>query len=381
MIRLLYCIPSLHTAGGTERVLTKKANYFAALEGYEVYIVLTERQQSSPYFPLLESVKVINLDINFEDCSSNPIFHTISYLSKIRKYEYRLSRLLEDIRPDIVTSLLSHEIDFLYRLKDGSKKIGECHFDRNFRWRLVSFETKNPLRLLIAKYRDWRLEKDVARIDYLVTLTDRDNELWRKVKSKSTIPNSLPFLSVEKSSCQGHCVMAVGRLAPPKGFDILLRVWRNIERQKPEWHLHIYGDGEERLSLERYIVENKLRNVHLEGSVSNLKSIYKDASFLVVSSRSEGFSMVVLEAIECGLPVVTFDCPYGPGDILTDGVDGFVVELGDLDAYEKRILQMMEQDELRKQMGVAAAIKAKKYTKEKVMQMWQDLYANLLLNK
>lgn len=132
-----------------------------------------------------------------------------------------------------------------------------------------------------------------------------------------------------------------------------------------------------------YNVENIIKrlgisNAHLEGSTKDVRSVYLNACFSVVSSRSEGFPMVVLEAIECGLPVVTFDCPYGPGDILTDGVDGYVVPMGNDELYEKRIIELMNDAEKRKRMGKNASEKAKKYDVNEVMASWQALYDNLI---
>lgn len=377
-MKLLYCIPSLDSAGGTERVLTNKVNFLVD-KGFEVYIVLTEIQKSKPFYELNQKVKVINLNINYKAIEhQNILLKSLMYLYKQYQYRKGLLKVLFTVRPDITTSLLSHEIDFLSIIKDGSVKVAECHFNRNFRLQFVQNNTQNPFKIAIAKWRNRTIGLKVASMDCLVTLTEEDCERWSGVKKKYVIPNSLSFTSNEKSDCSSKKIIAVGRYTKQKGFDILLKIWKNIENKYPDWHLYIYGDGCERETLEHFSAANKLSNVHLEHSVFDVRKILLQGSFSVVPSRFEGFGMVIIEAMECGLPVVAFDCPSGPGEIITDKVDGFLVPLGNISKMKDCILDLINNQSNRRNMGKMAAVKAQKFSSQNIISKWIRLYQALV---
>ena len=172
-MKLLYCLPSLTACGGTERVLTTRLNYLAENTDYTIYIVVTESQHSAPYFPLDPRVKVIELNIDFlQDRRFTDKF--LNYHRRLRQYRRKLTQVIEDIKPDIVTSFLSHEIDFMTRLKDGSIKVGENHFNRNFRYSFVKNNTFNPMHRCVALYRNFRLGRLAGKLDALVSLTEDD---------------------------------------------------------------------------------------------------------------------------------------------------------------------------------------------------------------
>jgi len=378
-MKLVYCIPSLEAPGGTERVLSNKVNYLAEYYGYDIYIVLTEKQIKSPYYSLYPSITVVNLNVNYNSIDSfNYFIKIVLYLIKNFVHKRRLSKLLYHIKPDVVTTLLSHEINFLYQIADGSRKVGECHFYKDFRLSFVSTKTTNRIKIAIAKWRNKQLHSKVKKLDCLVTLTKQDCNSWKGVKNKCVISNSLPFSSLTKSDCFSPKIIAVGRYTKEKGFDLLLRVWKEIYVQRPNWSLFIYGDGELREDLENYVRLNGLKNVYLEHSVKNIQDKYIHSSFLVLPSRFEGFGMVVIEAMECGLPVVAFDCPCGPAEIVSDGVDGFLVPALDLDMLKKKILLLIDSTDLRIKMGQVAVEKASLYLNKTIMKEWEQLYKSLL---
>lgn len=378
-MKLLYCIPSLISSGGTERVLTNKVNYLASDLNNVIYIVLTEKQSGSPYYPLNDSVNVISLDIDCKSYKTSNIFcKAVLYLYKSFIYERKLSKLLFKIRPDITTTLLSNEIDFIFKIKDGSIKIAECHFNKDFRLSFVESFTSNRLKIAIAGWRNKQLARNVAKLNHLITLTHSDYECWKNVFSKSTIPNSLPFTSEVKSNCLSKKIIVAGRYTRQKGFDILLRVWQEIENLYPDWQLFIYGDGIERNELESYVLVNNLKNVYLEHSVSNIREKFVEGSFSILSSRFEGFGMVIIEAMECGLPVIAFDCQFGPNEIISHDVDGFLVPPNDLKALKENIQYLIEHEARRVEMGKMASLKASKYSNEIVMKKWIQLYKELI---
>lgn len=372
-MKLLYCISSLANCGGTERVLTTRLNYLAEQTSYVLYIVTTEKQIRDPFFELNPRISVINLDINFNE--EKVLLHKlINYKRKLKLYKDKLWSLIQEIKPDIVTSLLSHEIDFLSEFKDGSVKIGENHFNRNFRYSFVKNNSKNILRRAIAKYRDIELGRNVKKLDILVTLTQEDAALWPDCVKKYVIPNPLTFVRNKKSEGKTKRIIAAGRLTKQKGFDLLLHAWELVFPRYPDWSLAIYGEGEEYTNLQLLIKNKGLNNVQVNPFDKNISEQFIKSDFYVLSSRFEGFGLVIIEAMECGLPVVSFDCKSGPKEIISDGKDGILVHDGDISALAKAMTLLMEDSHMRFSMSKSAIEKAKKFNLDNIMKKWISLY-------
>ena len=378
-MKLLYCIPSLDSSGGTERVLTNKVNYLAQNTNHTIFLVLTEKQKMLPFYAIHPSVELIHLDIDFKSIAKcNLIIKITVYFFKKLVYKYKLSKLLYEIKPDITTTLLSHEIDFLNNIKDGSVKIAECHFNKDFRLSFVKNATSNRLRLAIANWRNQQLINKVKKSDLLVTLTHLGYEEWSDVTSKTIISNALSFTSEIKSDCKSKKIVVAGRYTQQKGYDLLLQVWRDVEILYPDWELYIYGDGVERINLENFVIENKLNNVFLEHSVSDISQKFIEGSFSILPSRFEGFGMVIIEAMECGLPVIAFDCPCGPNEIISHCIDGFLVPPNNLEKLKDCICYMIENEEVRVEMGKKAALKASQFSNDIIMKKWIQLYQQIV---
>lgn len=375
-MRLLYCIPSLMNCGGTERVLTTRLNYLAEHSSYPLYIVTTERQLTKPYFELNPKISVINLDINFED-DNTLTSKILNYRRRLRLYKAKLSELIQEIKPDVVTSLLSHEIDFLSKFNDGSAKIGENHFNRNFRYSFVKNNTKNILRRIIAKYRDFTLGYKVNKLDALVTLTQNDADAWPNTVKKFVIPNPQSFVQGRKATGGSKQIVAAGRLTKQKGFDLLLDAWNLLYSSHPEWSLTIYGEGNERENLQSLIQSKGIKNACIHPFVPNIQEKFITSEFYVLSSRFEGFGLVIIEAMECGLPVVAFDCQSGPSEIISDGKDGILVRSGDVYALADAMRCLIEDDKLRSAMRLSAIEKARHYSIDNIMNKWINLYKTI----
>lgn len=363
--------------GGTERVLTTRLNYLASHTSYSLYIVTTESQLGTPFFKLDPRISVISLDINFNE-SESFLSKLSSYNSKLRLYKTKLLSILKDIKPDIVTSFLSHEIEFLSALDDGSVKIGENHFNRNFRYSFVKNNTRNPLRRAIAKYRNFTLGNNVKKLDVLVTLTQADADSWPVGVKKYVIPNPLSFEKVQKSVGGTNRIISAGRLAKEKGFDLLLKAWRMASESFPDWSLAIYGEGDERDNLLSLIDGQGLKGVRIYPFEPNISDEFVNSDIYVLSSRFEGFGLVMIEAMECGLPIVAFDCEFGPCEIISDGEDGLLVKNGDVEALSDAMRRLMSDSDLRATMRMSAIAKARKYQLDNVMKKWEKLYTTIV---
>jgi len=374
-LKIVYCTPALYMAGGVERVLTLKANYFAEHFGYDITIILTEGKNKPLFYSLSDKIKVINLDINFEElwtCSF--IKKVFAYLSKQRIFKRRLTAELMRIRPDITVSLLRREINFINDIKDGSKKIGELHVNRaNYR----NFEEgdANFIKNLFAKFWMRSLVSHLKQLDKFIVLTEEDKTSWTELSNVDVIPDPLAFDVAEVSPLKAKRVIAVGRYVYQKGFDLLLQAWAKIEKQFPDWELAIYGMGDrspyENLAKQLGVDMNRC---HLNGSTQNIRKEFLESSLFVFSSRFEGFGMVLIEAMACGLPAVSFDCPCGPSSIISNGNDGFLVENGDVCKFSDALVKILNDSEGRKRMARNAVQNVQRYNIEHIAQYWKRLF-------
>lgn len=377
--KIVYCTPALYMAGGVERVLTLKANYFAEYFGYDVTIILTEGNHNPYFYPLSDKVKVINLDINYEELWTYSFIKKVYvYLKKQRIYKKKLTMELMRIRPDITISLLRREINFINDIKDGSKKIGELHVNRsNYR----NFESNdiNIFKFVISKIWMNSLVNKLIKLDTFVVLTEEDKLQWGELNNVIVIPDFLPFLPKTVSPLKTKRVIAVGRYVYQKGFDLLLQAWSIVENRCFDWELVVFGQGD-RIPYESMIDALGLdrSRCHLNGRTDDIEKEYCNSSIFVLSSRFEGFGMVLIEAMACGLPVVSFDCPCGPKDIINNNVNGILVKSGDVESLSQSIVELITNTKLRKRMSHNALETVLRYNQNVIANKWKVLFDGLL---
>lgn len=374
--RIVYCTPALYFAGGMERVLTMKANYFAEHFGYDVTIILTDGKEKPIFYPLSDKVKVINLDIGFEELWTCSFLKKIFfYLKKQHLYKKLLKRELMRIRPDITVSMLRREINFINDIQDGSKKIGEIHINRaNFR----NFEGNNALKNLFSKFWMNSLLSKLQRLDRFVVLTEKDKEAWVELKNVCVIPNPLSFTSTRRSTLSEKRIIAVGRYCHEKGYDLLLKAWVIVQNRTTDWRLEIFGEGDRTQYEEMVDTLNLDRHrCVLNGRSSRIQDEFLNSSLSVCSSKFEGFGLVITEAMACGLPVVSFDCPWGPRAIISDGEDGMLVENGNVDKLAEALVLMIQNPKQRKAMADKAIENVQRFSIDQIAGQWKSLFESL----
>ena len=374
--RIVYCTPALYFAGGMERVLTMKANYFAEHFGYDVTIILTDGKEKPIFYPLSDKVKVINLDIGFEELWTCSFLKKIFfYLKKQHLYKKLLNRELMRIRPDITVSMLRREINFINDIQDGSKKIGEIHINRaNFR----NFEGNNAMKNLFSKFWMNSLLSKLQRLDRFVVLTEKDKEAWVELNNVCVIPNPLSFTSTRHSDLSEKRIIAVGRYCHEKGYDLLLKAWVIVQNRTTDWRLEIFGEGDRTQYEEMVDTLNLDRHrCVLNGRSSRIQDEFLKSSLSVCSSKFEGFGLVITEAMACGLPVVSFDCPWGPRAIISDGEDGMLVENGNVDKLAEALVLMIQNPKQRKAMADKAIENVQRFRIDQIAGLWKSLFESL----
>ena len=372
-LKIAYCLPSLYIPGGMERVLTIKANYFADVWGYDITLILTDGKDKAPFYKLSPRIKVIQLDVDFEALWHQPLHKkALIYLRKQRIYRHRLAQALTQLRPDITVSLLRREINFINSITDGSIKIGELHVNKN-NYRNLEEQGQNIIKRMLSALWMHQLNRSLKKLSRFVILTHEDRENWHYLTNTAVIPNPLPFFPEEQSDCDSKEVIAVGRYVYQKGFDLLIEAWRIVTGRHPDWQLRIYGGGD-RTEYMRLKEKYGLATLHLEGETAEIMKYYCKSSIFVLSSRYEGFGMVVTEAMACGVPPVSFACPCGPRDIIKDGEDGLLVENGNTGQLAEKICYLIEHDNVRKEMGKQARTNIERYRIEAIANEWKDLF-------
>ena len=371
-MKILYQIHSTYNPGGMERVLLNKVRYFVEEKGWEVVVVTTDQHSRQSFYPFPEGVRMIDLGVNYSDDNGKP-FHKklFGYFRRRLEHRKRLAALLEQERPDIVDCFYPGESSFVPSLKDGSRKVMELHQSKLFHYQY----NRSGLMGLADKVRAWMDERLVRKFDRFVVLTQEDMQMWGEMPGIRVIPNAANFIAEKYSDCSAKRVIAVGRLDYQKSFDRLIQVWEKVHQQMPDWRLDIFGQGEWQELLQGMIDERGLQEtVKLNGPTKNIGKEYSESSMIVMSSHYEGFPMVMIEAMACGLPAVSFDFKCGPRDIIKEGENGLVVKDGDIDGLAEAMMTLMRDDELRKRMGEEAKKVVETFSEAKVMDKWVRLY-------
>ena len=380
-MKIVYCLNSVSLLGGIQRVTIVKANALANIEGNEVYAIVSDNNSDVMVHPLSPKVHLIDLGINYYDGDTGRsyLMNALVYAQKMIKHKKALKRKLSELKPDVVISVGTFEKHMLPAMRNRTWKIvREFHLASNYRKLLYRKSLLGRLTSAFASFYDFKVK--LKQYDKVVVLTEEDKDTncagWKNVV---VMPNPVSFECNTPSSLTEKCISGLGRLHFDKNFSSLINAFSFVSKKHPDWVLRIYGDGDRRPSLEQQIKELNLQDkVFLMGFSNDIKTALTGSSIFALSSITEGFSLAIVEAMECGLPVVSYQCPYGPKDLITDGSNGFLVPMGDEKMMAERICTLIEDEELRKSMGKAAKVRAQDFHVESIAKRWMTLFEELV---
>ena len=371
-MKILYLIDTIAIWGGLERIVVEKVNYLAENYDYDMHIVTSDQGSHPIPYPLSPKVTYKDLGIQFhQQYSFHGLYRLFKKVYLNRLYKKRLKCYIQDVRPDIVVSVRSKFINAIVKAKGLVPLVFESHSSYK-----GQIEIKPDF---WAKVKTEHLISSVKNAQLVVALTEGDASEWRKINPKvCVIPNIVHLNETGNySDCESESVIFVVRFSKQKNIKSLLEIWEIVHERKPNWQLHIYGGyGEEQDSL-LPIIKEMNANIFVHEPTSDIMNKYKESSILVLTSVYEPFGLVLPEAMSCGIPVVAFDCPYGPSDIITDGSDGFVIKNHDIQSFAEKVCLLMDNPDLRKEMGQAGIVSSRRYEAKLIMPQWKELFEQL----
>ena len=353
-MKIAYLIEDFAVKGGAERIVAQKGNHLSADYGHDVTIVSIYHDERPPAYPL-KGVNIISLNVPFTVKNTNIIRKTLSRTRVLMQAATRFNKAMNTLQPDIIFFTLSLGALLLPLYRGKARRIYESHLARKF----TPYNTFFKLTEL--------------KSDAIVCLTSGDAKEYKTARRIEVIPN---FIDKPKSYVKDYAVkraVAVGRLEHQKGFDILINCWKAAVKTHPGWRLDIYGEGSFRDELQRQINTLGLENsVILCGTCADMADKYTQYSLHLMTSRYEGQGIVLIEAQAAGLPSVVFDYEYGAADIVTDGVNGFLVPQNDTKTFTNRLVQIMDSENLRAKFGTEAKENVKTFFTENIMWKWEE---------
>ena len=323
-MRIVYEIERLSTNGGIERIITAKASYMAEQWGWDVIILVLYKGCEKSFFPISPKVRIQCLDIK-------PRWNIITVPLAL----YRLNKAIKDIKPDVYITVQHIGAVSCLLNTHRTKTIYEAHG--------VKSKMIHPIAVNIAE----------QYADAIVTLTHSNAECYRKAKKVAVIPNFSTLNPCISPDYNSHIVISLGRDCMEKDFPRMYKLWDEISEKHSDWKL---------------VVHHNTKDV--------IKA-YISGSIFIMTSRFEGFPLVLIEAMQCGLPCVAFNCPQGPREIIKDGNNGFLIPYNDDALFIEKLTYLMEHPEERQRMGENAKISIKRFDQQTIMNQWKELLTEL----
>lgn len=363
MKKLLYITNGIKDPGGLERVLSVKASWLADHFDYEVHILVLNNKGAKSFYHFSEKIKIHDIPVN-----GNPFRYFKLYTAGIKK-------VVREIKPDIISVCDDGLKGFFLPMILGKPCL--MIYERHVSKLIELGGNPSLVKKTVSGLKFWLMAQLGKRFDRFVVLTKDNLKEWR-LKNAIVISNPLSFYPETSSRLENKKVIAVGKQGVQKGYDRLLKAWQTVSEHCPDWQLEIYGKIAPEQGLDALAKQLGIeKSVSFFPPVADIQGKYLESSVYVMSSRFEGFGMVLIEAMACGVPCVTFDCPYGPADIVSHNQDGLVVPNHDIEALADAIQTLIEDENLRKKMGANAKENVKRFLPETIVSEWDRLFKSL----
>ena len=377
-MKIVYFLKAFADKAGTERIFSDKMNYLARNCGYDITFITYEQSNHPMAFPLDKSISVIDLNVRFLTIYKlTPIIRCFAKLRKLILLKSKLNKALKQINPDYII-ITTYDFDkFCCILSLPYRFVIESHICMSSV--IQESRQKNVISKCIAKWFDKINFRNLNKAYCLVSLTNKDKKEWEKNTNIPIfiIPNFVTYFpeNIIPYSERQNRIICVGRLTMQKGFDYLIDAWSLISNNYPEWKIDIFGHGELEEDLNKMIMYNNLESsIIIHKPTERIYEEYEHSTIFILSSRYEGFALVLLEAMSCGVPCISFDCPNGPSDIISQGENGILVPYADINKLAESIEWMIEHNQDRQKMSENARNTAHSYTQDLIMPQWISLF-------
>lgn len=356
MKKIIILVDQLNSHGGIEKLVSIKANYWADVFLYDVTIIATEQYNKPIIYNLSNKVKFIDLALNYNRLKS---YFSFQNILKFAKNIQKIQRYISKEKPDYI--LVASHIPITYFapfLFSKARTIKEFHFTKSLR------NQGKLMNYIESKY------------DFLVVLSNEERSFYPS-NNVFVIPNPIETTIEENvTSYKENIAVFVGRIAPVKQLEKMVEVWCQFIKLKPTWKLHIFGnaEGDYFEKINQMVLENRLHDSFVfKGQSNAIEEELKNAKVMLMTSLQECFPMVILEAKAKGVPVISFDSPTGPRNIIHNNFDGILVECNNIDSFVKQLVRFAEDENFQNSLSENALLTAKKYQIETIMNKWNDL--------
>jgi glycosyltransferase involved in cell wall biosynthesis len=366
IMKILYITDQVYLHGGAERILIQKLNYWAAQAGFEVMLITIGQMNQPPFMALDTRVKHVDLDINYIEGVS--YYHPKNF-GKVRKHFSRLKSAITAFNPDAIFMVSLSFSRFLLPFAAGGRRTF-------FEYHTCYYGAQLLNRTMAGRFKRWISQSMIRFIESKYTkivFLNREELEHHHSRNGVIVPNFFEVSDTVSDLPKKKQAISLGRLTFAKGYDMLIDAWQIAARELPDWTLEIYGNGEDREALAKQIENKKVTGINLNPAIDKVGDRLAESAFYIMSSRFEAFPMVLLEAMSYGLPVATFDCPSGPRAILTENQDSLFAPKNDVEALARRIRQLIDNGQMRDEMGRRARHNVRRFSKETVMQQWLAL--------
>ena len=357
-MKLLYITNGINGAGGLERVLSVKTSYFADKFGYDVTILVLNNAHQNPFYKFSSKIKFHSIDVH-------------GFSGYLKSYRSDIQKVVGLIKPDVISVCDDGLKGFFLPsiIKTKAKWIYERHVSKLTELK----EDQGTLKKAFTNAKWTMMEILAKKFHRFIVLTENNKKEWTSLKNIDVISNPLSFYPEESSTLENKTVICVGKISFQKGQDILVKAWEQVYEKHPDWQLHLYGKE----NLDIMDTTRLKNNIHYFAPAKDIMEKYLQSSIYVMSSRFEGFGMVLIEAMACGVPCVSFDCDYGPSDIINNNIDGFIVAKEDIQALARKIITLIEDSDLRSHFGKNAKMNVERYKTEAIAKQWDLLFKSL----